>query len=42
MFCPRCKSVMKQEKGNRSFHKNKKFCCPKCGLIRMKKPKKNR
>lgn len=33
MFCPKCKIKMKEEK--RTFHKKRKWICPKCGKVRM-------
>jgi len=35
MTCPRCKSNMKELK--RSYHKQRKWVCPKCGLTRFQK-----
>lgn len=37
MTCPRCKTPMKEEK--RSFHKQRKWICPKCGRVRFQKTK---
>lgn len=39
MNCKRCKVKMREER--RSFHKNRKWICPKCGRARMQtaKPK---
>ena len=37
MHCDRCKTKMKEEK--RSFHKQRKWICPKCGRVRMQKAK---
>jgi len=43
MECPRCRKVdkkrikMKPVKRKGGFHKQTKFTCPECGLIRMKK-----
>ena len=42
MICPRCKTAMKEEK--RSFHKQRKWVCPKCGRVRfqdIKPPKRS-
>ncbi len=45
MLCPRCRNskkkkvAMKQVKRKGGFHKQTKFQCPECGLIRMKKNK---
>ena len=33
MRCPRCRSPMKEEK--RTFHKQRKWVCPRCGRVRM-------
>jgi len=38
MICRRCKIQMKEEK--RSFHKQRKWICPKCGAVRFQQPKK--
>jgi transposase len=35
MTCPRCGAAMKEEK--RSFHKQRKWVCPRCGKIRFQK-----
>ncbi|MEO0113896.1 MAG: hypothetical protein ABIK93_00275 [candidate division WOR-3 bacterium] len=37
MYCPRCKTKMVEQK--RSFHKKRKWVCPKCGKVRMQLPK---
>ena len=43
MICPRCRKVQKKKvsmktvKRKGGFHKQTKYLCPKCGLIRMKK-----
>ena len=37
MKCSRCKSAMKEMK--RSFHKRRKWVCPKCGRIRFQEMK---
>jgi len=37
MFCPRCKVKMREEK--RSFHKKRKWVCPRCGRAAMQVPK---
>lgn len=42
MYCSNCKVKMKQMGGNRSYHKQKKFKCPKCGMIRMQKEKRKK
>ena len=45
MLCPKCKRTrkidvsMKEIKRKGGFHKQTKFKCPHCGLIRMKKNK---
>jgi len=43
MICPRCRIKMDEQK--RSFHKQRKWICRRCGLVRMqeigRKPKKN-
>ncbi|MCW8131902.1 MAG: hypothetical protein KIS92_16265 [Planctomycetota bacterium] len=33
MYCKRCK--VKMEEQSRSFHKKRKWTCPKCGRSRM-------
>jgi transposase-like protein len=33
MLCPRCKVGMREER--RSFHKKRKWICPRCGRTRM-------
>jgi ribosomal protein S27AE len=33
MTCPRCKTAMKEVR--RTFHKQRKWVCPKCGLVRF-------
>jgi Zn finger protein HypA/HybF involved in hydrogenase expression len=33
MYCKRCRVKMREEK--RSFHKKRKWICPKCGRARM-------
>lgn len=33
MYCRKCKVKMKEEK--RSFHKQRKWICPKCGAVKM-------
>jgi len=38
MICPRCKCAMKEQK--RSFHKKRKWICPKCGRVRFQIVKK--
>ena len=35
MTCKRCGVKMKEEK--RSFHKQRKWICPKCGKVRFQK-----
>ena len=35
MFCPKCRVKMKEE--SRSFHKQRKWICPKCGKARMQR-----
>jgi predicted RNA-binding Zn-ribbon protein involved in translation (DUF1610 family) len=35
MFCARCKSKMKAQRG--THHKQKKWVCPKCGRVRMER-----
>ena len=43
MECPRCRNsfrkriTMKQVKRKGGFHKQTKFVCPDCGMIKMKK-----
>ncbi len=39
MRCPRCKAAMKEEK--RSFHKQRKWICPKCGFVRFQQIKRS-
>jgi len=36
MYCKRCHIKMKEEK--RSFHKQRKWVCPKCGSVRFERP----
>jgi len=38
MHCPRCKVKMREEK--RSFHKKRKWVCPRCGRAKMQAAKK--
>ncbi len=38
MICRRCKIKMKEEK--RSFHKQRKWICPKCASVRFQQIKK--
>jgi len=33
LFCPACRVKMKEEP--RSFHKQRKWTCPRCGKARM-------
>ena len=33
--CPKCRIAMKEEK--RSFHKQRKWICPKCGKVRFQR-----
>jgi len=40
MICPRCKTPMKIQNSDRTFHKSKKFKCSSCGLVRFQKIKK--
>jgi transposase len=40
MICSRCKTPMKEEK--RSFHKKRKWVCPRCGKVRMQQQKRRR
>ena len=47
IYCPRCqtqnvKVKMKLVKRKGGFHKNTKFKCPQCSLIRMKPNKKSK
>jgi len=35
MHCDRCKTKMKEKK--RSFHKQRKWVCPRCGRVRMQR-----
>ena len=37
MYCPKCRQKMKEE--TRTFHKQRKWVCSKCGKIRMQKRK---
>jgi len=37
MVCPRCKTKMTEQK--RTFHKQRKWICPKCGRVRFQQPK---
>ncbi len=37
MTCPRCHSQMVEQK--RSYHKKRKWVCPKCGKVKMQIPK---
>jgi transposase-like protein len=36
--CPKCRVSMKEQKG--IFHNKRKFKCPKCGKVRMKRHRK--
>lgn len=38
MRCPRCKTPMKEQK--RTFHKQRKWVCPKCACVRFQQIKK--
>ncbi len=38
MICPRCKTSMKELK--RTYHKRRKWVCPKCGFVRFQEPTK--
>jgi hypothetical protein len=40
MICPRCGIKMTEQK--RSFHKQRKWICRRCGLIRMQEVAKRR
>lgn len=40
MICNRCKKPMSEQR--RSFHKQRKWVCPRCGKTRMQKPKPDR
>ncbi len=40
MKCPRCKSSMQEQK--RTFHKQRKWICPKCGYVRFQQQKDER
>jgi hypothetical protein len=40
LYCKRCKVKMKVEK--RSFHKKRKWICPRCGRARMEAVKPDR
>ena len=40
MKCPRCKTPMKELK--RSYHKQRKWVCPRCGKSRFQAVKKER
>jgi len=33
MYCRRCKIKMKEQK--RTYHKKRKWICPRCGAVRM-------
>jgi transposase-like protein len=37
MICPRCKAKMTDQ--GRSYHKQRKWICPKCGRVRFQKLK---
>lgn len=37
MYCKRCKIKMRERK--RSYHKKRKWVCPRCGRARMQVPK---
>ena len=37
MYCPKCRQKMKEE--TRTFHKQRKWVCPKCGKVRLQKSK---
>lgn len=37
MICPRCKIKMTEQ--GRSYHKQRKWICPKCGRVRFQLPK---
>lgn len=39
MKCPKCKIEMKELK--RSFHKKRKWVCPRCGKVRFQIVKKS-
>lgn len=39
MICPKCKIAMIEQK--RSFHKQRKWICPKCGRVRFQQIKNN-
>ena len=38
MRCSRCRFPMKEEK--RTFHKQRKWVCPRCGRVRMQQSRK--
>ncbi len=38
MICKRCGAAMREER--RSYHKKRKWVCPKCGAVRMQQMKK--
>jgi len=40
MYCDRCKAKMKEEK--RTFHKQRKWVCPRCHRVRMQRMPKNK
>ena len=40
MYCPKCKTKMKDIKRKGGFHKKTKYECLSCGIIRMKQNKK--
>ena len=37
VICPVCKTKMKDVKRKGGFHKQTKYKCPNCGLVKMKK-----
>lgn len=37
MTCPRCRTKMIEQK--RSYHKRRKWICPKCGKVRFQEIK---
>ncbi len=37
VFCPKCRIKMKEE--SRTFHKQRKWICPRCSKVRMQRKK---
>ena len=40
MICPNCKTPMREQR--RSYHKQRKWVCPRCGMVRMQRPDRRR